>query len=81
MDMTLIPPSINKFYVVNDAYRGGFRIFFYMVATYLENEIIIIADSQEYADILAKNSTDPYGLTTGNTLKDILSTMNTACVG
>lgn len=71
-------PSINKFYVVNDAYRAASGYSSTWLPHIWRMKLSPITDSQEYADILAKNSTDPYGLTTGNTLKDILSTMNTA---
>jgi hypothetical protein len=68
------PPAINKFYVITDAHKAtdGYS------ATWYGHIWVIkckpMTASQEFADILGQEATDPFGLPTGNTIGDIMDT-------
>jgi hypothetical protein len=78
-DMTLdaATPAINKFYVVQDAYRAaeGYGATWHPHIWRLK--LSPMPATAEYSDILNAAQTDPFGLKTDKTLADAISTLAT----
>ncbi len=75
-DMQLDPSSraVNRFYVVQDASKGasGFSSTWY--GHIWRVKCAPMTGAQEYADILDQQALDPFGLSQGTTLRDIITT-------
>ncbi len=69
--------AINRFYVVEEATRAssGYSITWYPHLWRIK--MAPMTGAQEYQDILDRANTDPFGLETGGTLGDILTTLGT----
>lgn len=67
--------AVNRFYVVEDASKSseGFSSTWYH--HFWRIKVAPITSGPEYADILEREQTDPFGLGTGNTLADNISTL------
>lgn len=68
-------PAINKFYVVEDASRATSGYSMTWFPHIWRVKLSPMTGAQEYADILDKTAKDPYGLNTGFTLGDIMTTI------
>lgn len=68
--------AVNKFFVIDDAERASDGYSSTWLSHIWKIKCSPMTAGQEYADILDKASTDPFGLTTGSTLADILGTLN-----
>jgi hypothetical protein len=69
-------PAMNKFYVIEDANRAtnGYSSTWYPHIWRVK--CTPMTASQEYQDILDDQATDPFGLNTGNTIGDLLGTLD-----
>jgi hypothetical protein len=69
--------AVNKFYVVEDANRASDGYSSTWLPHLWRIKCSPMTAGQEYADILDKSTTDPFGLSTGSTIADIISTLST----
>lgn len=76
-DDALLDPdakAINKYYVVEDASRSSSGYSPTWLPHVWRVKVTPMTGAEEYSDILERNARDPFGLETGDKLRDLLST-------